>query len=365
MKIVFLCGSVEAGRDGVGDYVRRLSSVLSEDVEAIGVVSLNESSISEVHEEGGPVWKLRLPDILSWEERYKLLKRKIEEFNPDWISLQFVPFSFDKKGLPYRLAEQLGTIDTKAKWHLMFHELWVGMEKDASFKFRLWGWVQKMIIKTLLRKLAPVVVHTQTELYREQLSLLGINAKKLPLFGNIPLRSSKRRGTAERELVFVLFGNIHFGAPVQDFINDVVKLQQLTGKQATLKAVGRSGSEVETWRALWEQAGLKFLEYGETAETEISEILSGSDIGLTTTPAVLVEKSGTVAAMREHKLPVLCVSRRWEVAREFRCKTPDGVFIYESGMFVQKFEDILAAKFKAEDPASVSHQFIQDLYSYG
>jgi hypothetical protein len=32
-----------------------------------------------------------------------------------------------------------------------------------------------------------------------------------------------------------------------------------------------------------------------------------ADLGVTTTPILLAEKSGTVAAMQEHELPVLCI----------------------------------------------------------
>ncbi|WP_375438200.1 hypothetical protein, partial [uncultured Hymenobacter sp.] len=50
---------------------------------------------------------------------------------------------------------------------------------------------------------------------------------------------------------------------------------------------------------------------GEQPAEKISETLRNGTIGLSTTSLVVTEKSGTVAAMIEHGLPVLCIARAW------------------------------------------------------
>src|ERR1022692_2576923 len=46
-------------------------------------------------------------------------------FNPNWVSLQFVPFGFHPKGLPFGLPRHLMSIIGSRPLHWMFHELWV------------------------------------------------------------------------------------------------------------------------------------------------------------------------------------------------------------------------------------------------
>ena len=95
--------------------------------------------------------------------------------------------------------------------------------------------------------------------------------------------------------------------------------------------VGRGGTGQQHWVSMWESAGLGIELYGEQSPESISTILSSSSIGISTTPIALIEKSGSVAAMREHGLPVICVRERWK-ARGIMCITPlEGVAEYKLG----------------------------------
>ena len=94
MKIMFLCGCLEQGKDGVGDYVHRLALLCSHKNVECYKVAINDSFISEI------IWNtkeniLRLPANLRYEDKIKKLIDLTEFFQPDWISLQFVSFSFD------------------------------------------------------------------------------------------------------------------------------------------------------------------------------------------------------------------------------------------------------------------------------
>ena len=130
MKTAFLCSSLERGRDGVGDYTRRLASELIRQGHPSIAISLNDTHISDpVFElqkiEGNSVSVLRLPGTMPWQERASTARKWLDAFNPDWVSLQFVPFGFHPKGLPFGLSRHLKSIIGLRPLHWMFHELWV------------------------------------------------------------------------------------------------------------------------------------------------------------------------------------------------------------------------------------------------
>lgn len=344
MRIIFLCGSLEPGRDGVGDYTRRLAATLIKQGCQVVLISLRDNSVHQFTTtsqncgyEFVPVF--RLPATMNSTTRFTKIKECVSLFNPDWISLQYVPFAFHPKGLPFGLARSLNTLGKGIRWHIMVHELWVGMDQEASLKFIYWGWLQKQLIKSLLTKLKPAVTHTQSNLYIKMLEKIGIKADHLPLFGNIPVvfnasENNFKYGVsngAHKTVSFVVFGNIHHSAPIELFANEARLYKINSGVNVVLKTIGRCGTEQTHWEKTWREAGLTIEILGEQPEDIISQVLSMASFGISTTPASLIEKSGTVAAMREHGLAVLCVSRSWHPRGFQELQLPEGVIQYKEG----------------------------------
>ena len=156
MQVIFLCGSLEPGRDGVGDYVRRLAMELMQQGHQSGAVALNDkhitheiSSVQQAALQELPV--LRLPSVWPANKRFEHAQRWIDDFGPDWLSLQFVPFSFHSKGLPLDLASRLASLGRGRSWHIMIHELWVGMDCESPLKHKLWGSIQRLLILCVTR----------------------------------------------------------------------------------------------------------------------------------------------------------------------------------------------------------------------
>src|ERR1700679_2438430 len=105
MRIAFICSSLEPGRDGVGDYTRRLAGELIRQKHPSVIIGLNDTKISEIMSgsqemEGTPIPVLRLPSMLPWKERETIARKWLNDFDPDWVSLQYVCFGFHIKGLP-------------------------------------------------------------------------------------------------------------------------------------------------------------------------------------------------------------------------------------------------------------------------
>ena len=375
LRIVFLCGSLEHGRDGVGDYTRRLACELIKKGHQVALIALNDHYVKlafdgEQSLDNITIPVLRLPATIKYKFRFEQAGLWIESYNPQWLSLQFVPFSFNEKGLIFGLGKLLKKFGNGRKWQIMVHELWVGMDKEASKKMVYWGWLQGQLIKNLITQLRPTVIHTQSNLYMQMLQKFDLKPLFLPLFANIPLHLNNtinqdvEHGDKHKAISFVVFGGIHHGVSVQTLAQELKEFGITNQKTIKLIMIGRCGSEQVVWENSWRSAGLEVEVMGEQSEIRISNILKNATFGISTTPAFLIEKSGSVAAMLEHGLPVLCISRAWTPRINATLEIPKNVLIYQEG----KIKDFLNSDHtfhQVTNILTVTDQFSNDLLVYG
>src|SRR5450432_311845 len=357
MKIIFLCGSLEHARDGVGDYSERLASELIKQGHKVGLLALNDQYLKQELESTRnsdsymPLSQLRLPSIWPMKKRFNTAKAWINDFNPDWISLQFVIFAFHPKGLPFGLSRRLLNLGKEKRWHIMFHELWLGMDLKASKKNKLWGWLQMKIIRKVLADIKPLLIHTQSRLYQSQLTKLGFDSGYLPLFGNIPnlyvdiSEKPSNQINSNKKIRLIHFATVHTGAPINEFAREVARYSNEMVIPISLIFIGLSGPEQDKWIDAFESQGLFVESFGELSSSRISELLSGSTVGISSTPITLAEKSGSIAAMREHGLPVICISYPWLAPKGSNFESLSGVFQYQNGIF----KEIVESKKKYND----------------
>jgi glycosyltransferase involved in cell wall biosynthesis len=371
MKILFLCGSLEPGHDGVGDYTRTLAAEMIRTGHHVRAISLNDAYLDEeldcIQFYGDiQVPVLRLPARWPSRRRFREAKKWIDEFDPNWISLQFVIFSFQSKGLPIRLSYFLAKLGKGRYWHIMFHELWVGMPIGASLKHILWGWLQKKIILSIILRLKPEIINTQSWLYYAQLTKLGFNVSYLPLFSNIPVVDSiveneeKTINGSRKNISMVVFGTIHPSTLIEQLLEEVITYKKKNNTEITLTIIGRCGPEQERWVSAWKSAGLKVQVLGEQSATTISHVLSCASVGIATCAIAMIDKSGTVAAMLKHGLPVLCVAKPW-VSREIDIlKPPHGIIELSKGGLDACMKSIPDIHYP--DVSDISSTLIKQLY---
>ncbi|MDQ6609174.1 MAG: hypothetical protein M3Y85_05080 [Bacteroidota bacterium] len=362
MKIIFLCGSIEPGRDGVGDYIRRLASELIRQGNGVGIISLNDRYAEKLNvgtevSDSIVIPFLRNPSLKSSKPDIIKIKKWIDKFSPDLISLQFVPFSFSKYGLPFFLNRYLSSIAKGKIKHVMFHEIWVGLAYESSLKLKILGSIQRLIIKNLMQKLKPDFIDTNTTLYRKQLFSLGYASKYLPLFSNIPnlandnkIVKEKKDTLVGREVSLILFGTLHPGAPVERFTKEIALFSKEREYKIILKILGRAGKEQFRWEAIWQAAGLEVENFGERSFSEVSLILGSSTIGITTNPIALIEKSGSVAAMLDHQLPVLSLAGAWRSRKKICLDVYSHILPYS----IHNLEQCLKTKMSKPSACSVS-----------
>jgi hypothetical protein len=267
---------------------------------------------------------------MPWRERVAQARAWLDAFGPDWISLQFVPFGFHPKGLCFGLGKHLAAMNAQASWHVMFHELWLGLEEGTPVKHRIWGALQRRVAMDVMARLRPRVVHTQAAPHRIVLQRNGITAAILPLFGNLPCAgkdgwsglleplvtktAGARLDRGELYLAGVL-GRVPPEWSLQRVLEILGPLTERSHKRLVLVFFGKNllpPAAIEVFNNVARgRADLVFA--GERTDVEMSEILQAVDLGLATTPGQMVQKSGAVAAMLEHGLTVLTTRDDWRL----------------------------------------------------
>lgn len=337
MNIIFLCGCLEPGRDGVGDYTRRLAGELIRQGHLASIVALNDPHVKERFDkdekqagenmpdvqilDGTAVPVLRLSRSMTWSNRMQLGKGFIDSFNPDWLSLQVVPYSFHPKGLPFGLPGRLKILGKGRKWHVMFHELWLGLVRGSSFRQLLMGWFQRRCVEQVLDGIRPAVINTSNSFYQALLSSHGIEAEILPLYGAFGIETDVKceaclsilttlenaSRTTQKSIRMVIFGSLNGGFPFSEFLRVAKSLRARLNVSIDIVSIGNAGERRiwESWEEISKQnEGIRLHAIGPLSPKQIRFLMSIMDCGIAMTPLEGWGKSSAIAAMLESGLPV-------------------------------------------------------------
>jgi len=337
VNCLFVCPGLEPGRDGIGDYSRGQAAEFARRGHAVSLLALNDGQISEqvntfqTHEECS-LATLRLPRAWGWDQKIKTAREWLVTQNPDWVFLQFAPYSFGEKGVPLAIMLRAPQLFRGFRVFLMMHEVWLGGVSIGPWKKRLWGlYMQRPIIAAFVKRLGPALVATSNPLYKIILKTGGINARLLPIPSNIPPTESAR-GEAEgamrqagvtdktRCLLLGIFGEIQAGADYERTLRPLIERAEQEDKKTLLFLIGRNGRRAEVLRdELAAALGLRLTicPLGERSAAFISAFLARLDYGIATSPRQLLGKSGSVAAYRRHGLKIL-VPYKWSIPEHRR-----------------------------------------------
>lgn len=193
MTIALLCNQYPPARDGVGDYTAQLASALIGQGIAVHVIYREAPGIQPV------TTASQHPIKGEWGSASKAQVLKIvERIKPDWVSIQYVPYGFDSRGLPFFLPELVRAIrHTGVLVSVMFHEVHVRIK---GVKGRLLGVLQRQIAKELCREADRCF--TSIEYYRNLLAPFRKDIRLLPVGSNIPAQAilPEQRAQLRREL---------------------------------------------------------------------------------------------------------------------------------------------------------------------
>ena len=326
MRIVFICGALEHGRDGVGDYARLLACELIRQGHHCGILALNDHFVSAHTEalqscDGIEIATVRLSNGDSWRSRAAMARKWVADFSPDLVSLQFVPYAFHPKGLSIEIAGVLSEIAGKRNIQIMFHETWIGFSKIHAFKHRIYGLLQRHLATRLVRCLKPIRIHTSNLLYQLLLSEQNVESDILPIFSNIPASGGgndwitgklSELGIVPEDrrswMILGIFGSIHLDFCPKDVLQRAVKEAKSKNLRVALIVVGRAGSGLPVLEAFIEKhhvGEITFAHFGEQPSDHVSQFCRELDYAVATMPREFMDKSGTIAAFHAHEVPIL------------------------------------------------------------
>jgi hypothetical protein len=311
----------------VGDYTAGFAEELRYQGHEALVIALADGFVGEAKSinrdvPGGSVRTLRLPSSWPWKQRIEYARQQLDPFNPEWVSFQFVCYSYHPKGIIRGLAEKISPLIRGRRLHVMFHEIWLCKELGFGWRQRAIGALQLRFIRNFVQTTSPNVMHSSNATYVALLKRHGILAEELALFGNVPVLDSpsldwiesQLRGTLgdgyRREAVwlFGFFGGLPAQWPREPLLTDLCRAAAEAGKKPVLLSIGRIGETgLELWNGMKKHYAdrITFLRLGEQPVEHVSEYLSFLDYGLATTTRSILGKSGTVVSMLEHGLPVI------------------------------------------------------------
>jgi hypothetical protein len=293
-KILIICGSAEPGKDGVGDYSLKLSNWLNNSGCRSEVLAFSDKYISEQLKES---LLTRVPAGLSLKERRKKLQEKIDQYNPDVLFLQYVPYAYHKKGMPLKFARAMGSIKTSAQWFIMIHEPYIGGKLTAKGKFIQFA--QQKSLKRLVKRTRPKRVFTSIKKYEKALAEINIVSSILPLFGNISFAEPTNSDSSEK------VKGVYFGAPPKKENYHVFTeglLNAAKNHSLELNLCGKtSNSDFESYlQYSVRNENILLNSLGELPEKDLSELFSRMDFGIARIAPDLIGKSGSAISLLEH-----------------------------------------------------------------
>ena len=340
--IVFVCGSFEKGRDGVGDYTRQLAAELNRIGHTCSVIALMDKFIDKEilgnYTEGEvTIDFLRLPFGGGHSINSLRAKEWVQSKRADWVSIQYVPFSFNKKGMPFGIAKSFKKISEGINLHIMFHEIWIGISKISPLKHKVFGFFQIQIAKSLIRKNSPIYVTTTNKLYKLVLEKELVKSSIITLFSNINRTSFSNTSiqsrlhefniTIEERPQWVLLGIFGSLYPEVDLKNEIqFHLNRVSSKNLKLAfisigRIGEAGINEFLRLKIYFEGKVKFILVGEVSEKDASQITQVLDVAVSCTPSQHIAKSGVFAFLKLHEIPTRIISK--EILPEYEIETSD------------------------------------------
>lgn len=325
MTVLFICSSAEPGRDGVGDYTRRLAAELLRQGHNAWMIGLHDkhlttSTATENQSDGGhEVTVLRFSSSLTWTKRITEAAQFVKSIDPDWISLQYVSYGFDTQGLAWRLPWRIRQVADGRKLHVMFHELW--LDKPVNLKQRILAKLQKSAISESIRQLKPEVVNVSIPFNRRRLQGLKYNAAPLALFGNVPVQlheQSQTAGADGAEKHILYFGTPPKSVFLEKLLDDLASFCANHAQPLKITVVSGHSEQskrfVSNLKSSLSEYEVAISDLGFAPLEALSALMHVCDVGISRSDPHLLGKSGTAVAMLEHGLPVWLP--KWKGNRE-------------------------------------------------
>ncbi|MEN0047983.1 MAG: glycosyltransferase family 4 protein [Bacteroidota bacterium] len=206
MKVVFISNNLPPAVDGVGDYTYFIAEQFVEHGHEVHVICSDSKEIDVTQMEDISVY----PIVDKWD-RLGIDKaiKCIQEIQPDWVSLQYVPYSFSPKGQPWAMihfAKQVRKLGVPLS--TTFHEVCIRYE-PRQFSRAL---SQRIIARALARHSQKNI--TSIDFYVFYLKQWTKEVRMIQIGSNIPAiytpeedqKELRQSITSDGEFLIATFG---------------------------------------------------------------------------------------------------------------------------------------------------------------
>lgn len=259
--------------DGIGDYTACLAAEVAKS-ETVTVLTGAKNP--------DPIPGVRTQTAFSphTPASVRQIVRIVEEDKPDWVLLQYNPFSYGRWGLNLHLPEmlrRLRRVSPETRIAVMVHEPFVPI---ISLKFAVMGAYQRWQLWRIGQTANIMFFSIEAWQLRFQNWFPGKPLVHLPVGSNIPLipctraEARARLGIEDRNIVLGLFGTASAGR-LLEWVGQAAKAVEQSGRSVQLLYIG---PDTEKFRAAAQEIPL--IAGGKASTEEVSLRFTAMDVFL-------------------------------------------------------------------------------------
>lgn len=252
MRILFITNNLPPLVDGVGDYTYNLACEFAKHGHETHIICRNKQ---EIHDDYENIHVAKI--VEKWNRQAgRQIADYIRKNGIEVVSLQYVPYAYHSKGLPFGLIPAVYEIKkTGAKLMVFCHEVSVEFF-HASLKKHFYEKLMRYVSKRILQKadgMATSVVH-----YRKMMEDLDFsNVGVIPIASNIPeyqyskqkIDDLKQQVAPAGEIIVSFFGkrdSITSMKAIQELQNEGIGIKTLLIGKVTIPSEYRQENCYET-----------------------------------------------------------------------------------------------------------------------
>lgn len=314
MKICLLCAALPPQLDGIGDYTANLAAELAchHDVSIVAPSARNYLPIANVAIH--PAFSTaRRRDV--WQ-----MEGVLRHIRPDWVVLQYNPFSWGHRGLNLSLAALLSAIKKRigARVAVMIHEAFMTINSWRSAVMSAYQRYQFV----RLGKAADLLFFSIAP-WAERFAgwFPGKPVHHLPVGSNVPQVSlaggeaRARLSIDADQIVLGIFGTAH-ESRLFGYVRAAAERVAKEGGRPLLLYIGPHPDRVKP-----AFAGLPHIAEGPLEPEEISRRFQAMDINLAAYSDGVSSRRTSMIAALQHAIPIVCT----------RGRNTDAMFLQEDG----------------------------------
>jgi len=273
MKIDIIAAALPPRLDGIGDYTANIARELARSAQVRILTAQGQNP--------APIQNVEVLRAFNIEARSSVhgITQTVKDAGPDWLVLQYNPFSYGKWGfnpaLPRAIRNSIR--ETGTRFALMIHEAYVPVTSWKTGLMTIW---QRWQWRSLCR--SAEVVFTSVQGYAERVrdAFPKKRVVHLPVGSNVDIcpigrsEARERLGIAEDTVVLGLFGSSHPSRSIEP-VRASVDVLTAEGRNAVLLYIGPNEVEIRS-----ELGGRPVLAEGPLPPDEVSRRFAAMDIYL-------------------------------------------------------------------------------------